>query len=1155
METFHPNVDLLRDREAATSKPSQASVSSGAWTSSDRCALVAGATTLQERLDRLAAADAPRSAAPEQTAEHDIIARWRIMLDDTPDGARLARRLAWSGWRAQDLAQLAHFEAASKEKPPWLDRALHLSAAVAAAHAAGEPEDRGALPFAALTRPMADHGAAVLRERLGRIDGPLSPRLAPPAAQALGFWLWRLLTAIVEQALFKEFHETRPPIVRLLYEQGAAVETSERHADYDAFIARHGRDGLKSLFLRYPMMARLLATRVETWVEAAAEFVERLEADWTDLRALAGPDARGTGQLAALSCGLSDPHHGGRSVMISGFETGDRVVYKPRCLGLEEALRDIAAEISASAGVEIALPEVVARPTHGWMQFVRDDRAAAGKDAPAFWRNAGALQAFMTLLGGTDGHAENVLFSRRAPVLVDAETLFFPGHVLEDPPDTALRRAAADPATDAARRSSLLPHWSASGSEPRDISGFGAAFPDPLAPPATESRPAWIAVNSDAMRPSSWDRRRNPAAAPLEAAARPEIPNEIIDALAEGFAAVYRQAIKERTRLPDRLAGVAPLRTRFVHRPTRAYDLVTTELLKPHALASGVEFGLTLERLMRVATAEPTRPPGWALFEDAIAQMTALDVPYLFVEAGDVRIRSSRAPDRALATLWRSGLDASRDRLARLGGADLHMHLTYIRAAFEARRDSDDGTRRAAIAHAPPEMSASTSAPVDRQALLAQARRIGERLRARAVHDGVQAVWAAPRMTFESGRLEARWTPLGLFDGVCGPALFLAELDAALGAPAFEPVWRAALEPLRLFADGQELWNGDLSSLGLGAGPAGMLFVLARLRRLTDPRHHGWIDAASDRLIAAIDPDAAKHDRVLDCLGGSAGTIIGLLAHDAARGGEEGLARAAPFADRLLAAYAPIADADCPGGPGCLCGFSHGASGVAAALGRLWARTGARRHLDGVRRCLDFEDRGYDAETANWRDLRSARPSGMRAWCHGAPGVGLARIALLDAGLGDHDPRIARDLKRALDGFAQGFETTLDAPCCGLAGVCDLLIESERHGETAGGGRARAARLLAERVAQAESDGAWRLFVWSHGDAFDPGLFQGLSGIGMALLRAAAPERHRSFLLFDDRAPAARDLKFDADAPVRAGGADDDGSPGDPKGGGSTTDA
>ncbi|MBV9282535.1 MAG: hypothetical protein JOZ41_20855, partial [Chloroflexi bacterium] len=151
---------------------------------------------------------------------------------------------------------------------------------------------------------------------------------------------------------------------------------------------------------------------------------------------------------------------------------------------------------------------------------------------------------------------------------------------------------------------------------------------------------------------------------------------------------------------------------------------------------------------------------------------------------------------------------------------------------------------------------------------------------------------------------------------------------------------------------------------------------------------------------------------------------------------------------------------------------------------------------------------------------RSGSPSGgsvpdasyMAAWCHGAPGIGLARLALLQ--LLD-DPAIHQEVQTALrTTLRQGFGSLTPrregnhSLCHGDLGNVELLLEAGRVlGEPRW--QQEANRVAAAVLESIERDG-WlcgnRLTVES------PGLMTGLAGIGYGLLRCAEPDRVPSVL-------------------------------------------
>lgn len=136
----------------------------------------------------------------------------------------------------------------------------------------------------------------------------------------------------------------------------------------------------------------------------------------------------------------------------------------------------------------------------------------------------------------------------------------------------------------------------------------------------------------------------------------------------------------------------------------------------------------------------------------------------------------------------------------------------------------------------------------------------------------------------------------------------------------------------------------------------------------------------------------------------------------------------------------------------------------------------------------------------------------MMGWCHGAPGIALAAI---EAAVSRPSPSVTRSVQAALGRVAEWQPAQSDHVCCGLLARAEALASA---GTAAGDGeRVEAARALARRVmARARRRGHFRLSgAGTDYRVFDPGFFQGLSGIGYGLLRLAHPDRLPSVLAFD----------------------------------------
>jgi lantibiotic biosynthesis protein len=194
-----------------------------------------------------------------------------------------------------------------------------------------------------------------------------------------------------------------------------------------------------------------------------------------------------------------------------------------------------------------------------------------------------------------------------------------------------------------------------------------------------------------------------------------------------------------------------------------------------------------------------------------------------------------------------------------------------------------------------------------------------------------------------------------------------------------------------------------------------------------------------------------------------------------------------------------------------LTGFSHGAAGVAVALIEAFRLTGEGAFATGARNAMRYEDRWLDAGQGNWPDFRE-NPADRDArtfltmWCHGAPGIALARLYAYEQ-LGDlrwwQDATIAlgtteRVTRQLADGGGIDFSL-----CHGLAGNAEPFTEASR---------VLGPDAVAADIPRLVADHGLERYVgtgvpWPCGTHTEQtqNLMLGLAGIGYFYLRLAAP--------------------------------------------------
>jgi lantibiotic modifying enzyme len=272
-----------------------------------------------------------------------------------------------------------------------------------------------------------------------------------------------------------------------------------------------------------------------------------------------------------------------------------------------------------------------------------------------------------------------------------------------------------------------------------------------------------------------------------------------------------------------------------------------------------------------------------------------------------------------------------------------------------------------------------------------------------------------------------------------------------------------------------------------------------------------------------------------DLLAGRAGAIVALLA--LSRLGdpmEDALYQAARLGEQLCRAgvksWRSAGD-----DPHLLTGLSHGTSGIGLAMLELHSATGIKRFLNAGRDAFAYEDGLFDPVRHNWPDLRrrpgprthptadthddrSADQVFALAWCHGAPGIALARLRAqeLDPSWREQHLKAARAALaatvRAVDDLISRRDGLKDAdltPCHGLSGLLEALaVGGERLEDTDLRDTAHRAGLA---IAAAVRAGPLRSGTRCGGQ--NPSLMLGTAGVGHTLLRLYAPTRVPSILL------------------------------------------
>ena len=969
-----------------------------------------------------------------------------------------------------------------KSLPGWL---VELRRAYATSEASRAPEglwrsavaERADAVFLPVVTPLLDRGWCRLEKRLSTLPWPSEGSLTRKRFAKL--WAAPLadqFLQMISRVLILELYVAR-------LEGRLEGETPEDR--FDSFVAGlKSEAGALNLYAQYPVLARSLVNRQRQWLDCGVELARRLLEDLPALAQTFGEN-RPLGDLATLTPGLGDRHHDGRTVAALGFESGTRVIYKPRSLALDVAFQELVAWLGEQ-GIEPRLRtlRVLDRGTHGWVETVEQAPCRDGAELDRFFARQGVLLALLYALEATDFHHENLIAAGEHPVLIDLETLFQP--VLAD---SETERERLNPVYTTILRSGLLPRGKRGADGDVDLSGLGAV--------EGQVRPVLDLVRagtdtmgfSDAMRAFEVGKHLlvlDGRTVPFQGHAR---------RIEESFERTYRRLMSLRPALLDRLDRFAGLETRVVVRPTNVYSHLGYRSFHPDHLQDSIHRERLFDKL-------------W-LDADLLTWMpSAIPAERRDLMRGDVPLFRTHTDSRSLLghglrlddAFPESGLHLARRRIESLSEDDLERQRTIFRLSLASTRRLDEIHADDARALRP--LPKPAGPPESRQ-LIEQATRIGERLHTLAFHAQDWISWYHLAPSFDGSQ---SLQPVGhdLYSGLGGIALFFAQLGRVTGAPRWQALARRAMSTAQERFERQST-DGSLS-LGGYSGLGGWIYSSTYLGALwREPEFLDAAEVAREQVVPAV-PD----DQGLDLIAGSAGCLVALLELHRHRPCEATLAAAVACGDHLLdraethgegLAWTLPSIAELP-----LTGFAHGTAGIAWALGRLAGAGGGSRFADGARAALGYERGLFSPEHDNWPDLRADRSQDgewafFHAWCHGAPGIGLARLASLEVRtlLGPAGEGFEEEIHAATRStLALGFGGS-QCLCHGDLGNLELLLRAGRQLDDPELTQ-RAWELAGQIVRGLERDGP-RCGLSSPVEI--PGLMTGLAGIGYGLLQLA----------------------------------------------------
>lgn len=1052
------------------------------------------AATLAERLPTLTVAALENMAGIDSSQAARRLERWRSQTPFSHENY-FAQRLEVDGLTEEKLLYLLgepvealHDRLAND--PPWLVEFLtalsHPNAKQPADVEKKKVNDAGG--FLEIIAPVIQRSEARLYDKLASVmgDGTDLPFTVAALQPHLRTHLFMQLLRIINRTMVLELNVAR-------MQANLSGETPEDR--FGSFLERiQMPEHRLALFEEYPVLARQIVTCINHWVAVNVEFVEHLTKDWQELKELFSPN-EDPGAITEIKGGAGDSHRQGRSVIVVKFSSGFQIVYKPHSLAVDIQFQKLLTWLNERGDhPPFRTLKILNRETYGWVEFVKAQECSSEDGIARFYERQGGYLALLYALQAVDFHFENLIASGEHPVLIDLESLFhqqsaeFESKHSEQIAWAHFNRSVL--------RVGLLPQriWLNADYEGIDVSGLagtaGQLSPHPV--------PYWESTGTDMMHVA---RKRMAMGGGQNLPTMQGSEVNVVtysDALVHGFDSVYHTLLRHRNELlaaDGPLAGFGEVEVRVILRPTKIYGQLLNESYHPNMLRNALDRDRFFDRLW----VDIERQPKLArVYPSERRDLQGGDIP-MFSTVPDSKDLFDSVGERIPEFFPQSGMELVKQRLNELSEEDFARQEWFIRGSLTSLTIGTEYAKQRTY-----KLQSPTS-QADRERLLAAARQIGDRLESLALRGEDDATWLG--VTLVNDR---NWAlmPLGidLYSGLGGVILYLAYLAKLTGEARYDVLARAAFNTFNRQFDQRKLSK----SVGGFGGFGGIIYTYTHLSVLWDqPSLLDELDSVLEAL-----PELIEEDQEFDIISGSAGCLISLInlyqlvpsgrvLIAALRCGEHLIGKALKMEHGI--AWLNLLPASAP-----LTGFSHGAAGIGLALFKLAELMGSERFRNAAMEAVAYERSIYSPEQENWPDLRDLASFQQRAsddvvhypvtWCHGAPGVGMARLLMLQQRA---DPAVRAEVDAAVRTTIKSGFGLNHSLCHGDLGNLELLTLAAESFDD------QELRSWVDRFAvsilESIEDYGWITGIPSGVES--PGLMTGLAGIGYGLLRLAEPAR------------------------------------------------
>lgn len=835
----------------------------------------------------------------------------------------------------------------------------------------------------------------------------------------------------------------------------------------------------------YPVYNMWINIEIEHYIDNYYAIISAFEKDKDEISKMLGLDNVST---FCVKMNLGDKHRGGKSVALLEFNTGEKILYKPRNLSIDSHFSELLEFIKTETNTDFRCPQLILRDSYGWVEYIDYKSCSTQTDIINFYYRLGCLLCILYSLEATDFHYENIISHGSYPVLIDLESFFHP----YKPIDGMETNQGIDQSV---LRTGILPNEvTINNIHTVDMGGLSNLDnTESLLPTSIYEyhKDGTFAVKRITQKLNGGKN------IPILNGQKRNIDNYLCH-FVNGFKNTYTFIIKNKAKYLQVIAIFKNDNTRVLFRNTFVYTHLLTEANNINILKSTKKLQEHFQLLKEVI---PDYSIAERFVEYEINDLWKRDIP-LFTTKVNSRNLWYTDTDCIRNFFKETGFETVIAKINRMSINDLYNQIWIINTSLKLKQSLIINNKNS-FKYKPNNRFLNNR-------IIKVINNVKKHLyrNIHALNDDV--LWLVVQaQNVEANKYKLVESSYDLFSGMPGEILFLSYYGKIYNDTFSSEIAKKAYEYLIRKV---KISSQSIKPLGLYAGWGSLIYLNTELYAiLSDDMYL----RNNEELICKINfKELIDKDTNYGLIKGAAGFICACLNYYEYSQSQNALTLAIYAADTLLKKVVKMKTgigwqifSDQP-----LAGLGHGASGFIVTFCKLYKITKNEYYIEIIFELLKYENSLYSSENGNWKDVRkSIRRNGLEdiyttAWSHGAGGIGLARIELLQSGI--NSEMIINDLNNALKCVLNNglkYNMTLSF---GSLGNMELLINYLQYNYDN--------HIYDELVKRYDYITQYLLvnkLKINETGVISLGLMTGITGIGYQMLRYLFPDKVKSILL------------------------------------------